>query len=371
MAILQQFLAILCAPLVLFTGFIGLRGNISDDYSEYKNVILLIGDGMSQVHVDAAKADGAESLIMETMPVRGESRTWGWPGIMLPDSASGGTALACGIDNIINQVSVFALDPLMLIATPATLAELAIENGRLAGVVTTDTTSGATPATFSAHAGTRNNEKKISEDQMASGIHLIWGAASESITEAGLAAGGYELITTRTEMLALEEGSWSFAQFDYGELANLSDEKDTPTLAEMTVKAIDLLDDGAGFFLMVEGAHIDKHAHSNDLEATVAHVLEFDLAVAAALAYAAEHPDTLVLVTADHETGGLKLQNGAFVFTSTGHTMANVPVFVSATDAGFTDGGAWKNRRIGVQLGRVMGFGADVFPTPVLPRLGA
>ena len=369
MEILQRALAFLCTPLVLFSGWIGLRGGITDNLKEYKNVILMIGDGMGENHLKAALADDSAPLAMENMPVRRQSNTNSWPGFLPTDSAAGGTALACGIRNIAGEISVFALDPLRWIATPATLAEVAIDNGRLAGVVTSDSTSGATPAVFCAHTASRNSEAEISAGQLASGLTLIWGGSSSSVTEAKAADNGFEYITTKAGMLALEEGSRSFAQFSGGDLSSGSSTANTPSLAEMTVAAIDLLDDGDGFFLMVEAAHIDKYSHSGDMPNTLKHVREFDLAVAAALAYAALNPDTLVLVTADHETGGVKLQGGAYVFTYGEHTMANVPVFVNVADAGFASGGVWKNRQIGVQLGRVMGFGADVFPTPILPRL--
>ena len=368
MEILQQILAFLCAPLVLFSGLVGFRGGVNEaQYKEYKNVILMIGDGMGENHLKATLADDpVEELAMENMPVRGQSKTNSWPGFIITDSAAGATALACGIRNINGQISVFALDPQRRIDTPATLAELAIENGRLAGIVTTDSTSGATPAAFSAHSSSRDGEAEISDGQLESGLTLIWGEASSSVTEAKAVANGFEYITTRDEMLALEGGR-SFAQFSG--LGNVTNPALSPSLAEMTEKAIDLLDDEDGFFLMVEGAHIDKYAHSNDRENVVRCTREFDAAIAYAMEYATDNPDTLVLVTADHETGGIKLKSGAYVFTSGDHTWANVPVFVNVTDAGFKNGGVWKNRQIGVQLGRVMGFGSDVFPTPVLPRL--
>ena len=372
MEILHRILAFFCAPLVLFSGWIGLRGGIAEnpkDYKEYKNVILFIGDGMGENHLKAALADDPAALVMETMPVRGQSKTNSWPGFVVTDSAAGATALACGIRNMNGQIAVFPLDPRQWIAMPATLAELAVENGRLAGVVTTDSTSGATPAAFSAHASGRGEESEISNSQLASNLTLIWGGESASVTEVKALANGFEYVTTKTEMLALDEGGRSFAQFSGGDLGNIANPAVTPTLEEMTVTAIDLLDDDPdGFFLMVEAAHIDKFAHGGDMPNTIKHVRALDLAVAAALAYAAAHPDTLVLVTADHETGGITLRDGAYAATTGGHTGANVPVFVNVTDAGFIDGGVWKNRQIGVQIGRVLGFGPKVFPTPILPR---
>ena len=130
----------------------------------------------------------------------------------------------------------------------------------------------------------------------------------------------------------------------------------------MTVKAIALLADNPNsFFLMVEATHIDKYFHDNDFENAVHHVREFDKAIASALAYAAENPETLVLVTADHETGGIALEDGKYVYTSGGHTKASVPVFVNRTDASFENCGIWKKREVGAQLERILCFGSGVF----------
>ena len=374
MEILQQILAFFCAPLVLLSGLIGFRGGITEKPKEYKNVILMIGDGMGENHLELAKDKTSGDLVMEDetrMPVRGQSKTNSWPGFILTDSAAGGTALACGIRVIVGEIAVFPLDFLEWFARPATLAELAIDNDKRAGVVTTDSTSGATPAAFSAHNLSRNSEADISNDQLESGLTLIWGASSTSVTEEKALENEFAYIETETEMDLLPAGSRSFGQFDGGDLANITDLKGTPTLAEMTAKAIQILDNDEGFFLMVEGAHIDKHSHSNKVNETVAHVRAFDDAIAEALAFAEGDGagETLVLVTADHETGGIKPRNGELAFTSGGHTMVNVPVFVNVADAGFENGKAWKNRQIGVQLGRILGFGPEVFPTPFLPRL--
>ena len=368
MNILTQILAYLCAPLVLLSGWVGLRGGITESPKPYKNVILMIGDGMGENTLKATLADDPAPLKMETMKVRGQSKTNSWPGFIVTDSAAGATALASGIRNINGEIGVFALDFLQWVKTPANLAELAVKNGRLAGVVTTDSTSGATPAAFSAHTLSRDSEEDISNDQLACDLTLIWGAGSKSVTKEKAEKNGYSFITTRSQMLALRAGGRSFAQFS--SMSKIEDPKLTPTLKEMTKAAIDMLDDDPdGFFLMVEGAHIDKYAHSGDLENAIRHVREFDAAIEYAMDFAASHPGTLVLVTADHETGGVTLKNGKYVTTTGGHTWANVPVFVNAADAGFENGKAWKNREIGVQLGRILGFGPDVFPTPILPRI--
>ncbi|MDR3314440.1 MAG: alkaline phosphatase [Oscillospiraceae bacterium] len=366
----RQAVALLCTPLVLLFGALGLRAGVSNNYRSYKNVILMIGDGMGFNTLASAKQSlGLEQLVMETMPVQGESETRSWQTVT--DSAAGATALACGIRNINGEIAVYPLDPLQVFGTPKSLSELALEHGKTAGVVTTDSTSGATPAGFSAHAASRDEEEKISAGQLASGLTLIWGGGSASVTQAGAQAGGFTLVTDRAGWDALEPGQRSFAQFSNDDLSHTTNTETTPTLEEMTIRAVDVLDDDAdGFFLMVEAAHIDKYSHNNDMAGAVHHVAEFDKAIAAALEYADAHNNTLVVVTADHETGGIQYDAAKkeYYYTSDGHTAVNVPLLVSATDAGFTDGQAVKNREVGVQLGLVLGFPADSFPTPLLPR---
>jgi len=369
MAIINQILALIFAPLTLIIGWTGLRSSITNDPAQYKNVIFLIGDGMSENTLSTALAEDTAPLAIHSLPVRGESKTNAWPGFVVTDSAAGGTALACGIRNIVAEIGVYPLAPFGVVVRPANLSEMALKSGRSAGVVTTDLTSGATPATFSAHASTRIQEGTISKSQLNSGLNLIWGGASKSITKENANAKGFAYVDNKADWEALAACCRSFAQFDNGFLANTTNTTEVPTLDEMTTKAIDLLGSNEkGFFLMVEAAHIDKFAHDNNKEMVVHHVREFDKAVKIAIDYAADNADTLVIVTADHETGGIKLKDGDYVFTSGGHTKANVPVYVNRDDAGFTDGGVWKNRQIGAQMGRVMGFGPDMFPTPILPR---
>jgi len=369
MNIITQILALLFAPLTLIIGWTGLRGAITDDPAHYKNVILLIGDGMSENTLSTALAEDSTPLAIHSLPIRGENRTNAWPGFSLTESAAAGTALACGIRVIPSQVGVYPLAPFGKIIRPENISTMALKSGRSAGVVTTDMTSGATPAAFSAHASTRVQEGTISKSQLGSGLDLIWGGNSASITKENTKANGFTYVDNKADWDALTDENRSFAQFDYEELRFTSNTNNTPTLDEMTVKAIDLLSrNEKGFFLMVEEAQIDKFSHDNNKEMVVHHVREFDKAVKTAIDYAANCPDTFVIVTGDHDTGGLTLKDGEWVFTSGGHTKANVPVYVNRADAGFTDGGVWKNREIGAQLGRILGFGPDQFPTPILPR---
>ncbi len=367
MATIQKVVAVIIAALTTLanvTGYFGLETK-PEDYKTYKNVILMIGDGMGENHLKSAKqALEIEELNMETMPVRGQSKTnslfWA-----TTDSAAGATALACGIRTINGMVSTYALDPLSIFANPKSVSEIAKDLGKAVGVVTTDYTAGATPSAFSAHTFSRDNDKIITEQQLASDIDLIWGGFTGIINEEIANANGFTYIDTAAELDAFDGKTQSFGQFDFDDLKNITNNYDTPHLEDMATKAIDVLSqDEDGFFLMIEGACIDKHSHSNEMEGMIKSFEEFDNTVGAVLEFAEEDGETLVIVTADHETGGITYdaENDSYYFTSGSHTNANVPLFVSESDAGFIKGAAYKNRHIGAQIGLILGAEEGTYP---------
>ncbi len=365
---IRQVLSVALAALIGISSWFGMTGDKAtghEDYKTYKNVILLIGDGMGFNTLEATKAMKDIDLAMETMPVLSQSETRSLTN-KVTDSAAGGTALACGVRTYNGGIGVFAFNPFANNwQYPVSLSEFAIEQGKAAGVVTTDETSGATPASFSAHAIERGSEKNISNDQMTSDLTLVWGCASESVTDAKCEENGFDYFTTAAEMEALEPGTRSFGQFDWGDTANFTNYCDTPRIDAMTEKAIEILNaDEDGFFLMVEGAHIDKFSHSNDFAGSTGHTAEFDKAVKVALDFAAQDGETLVVVTADHETGGIQYDaaKDEYYYTTGSHTGVNVPVYVSATDAGFVSGEAYKNCEVSTQIARVLGAEEKDFP---------
>lgn len=371
MSFVNKIIAFMMSALLSVFSLIGINTSVSENYEEgkYKNVILMIGDGMSFNHVAATEKYRDVDLVMDEMPVQLSSDI---NSFMLPatDSAAGGTALATGMRVWINSVGVYPFDPFSPndINVPISLGELMKSDGKASGVVTTDKTSGATPSDFSAHVLSRDMEKEICEDQLKNGFDLIWGGATDSINAENTAANGWTLITNRDEMNALEAGSRSFAQFNYGDLYNCTNNHNTPSIEEMTVKAIELLDSNEeGFFLMVEGACIDKFSHNNDMEGATLCTEEFDKAVAAALDFAEADGETVVVVTADHGTGGISFdeKSGEYYFTHDTHDMTDVPVYVSAEDAGFISDIEIANRSIPTQLARVLGYGKDRFPATI------
>ena len=334
---------------------------------EVKNVIFLIGDGMGFNHLEKTKQERNISLAMDTFDIHGASMTRSLSNAVT-DSAAGGTALATGERTYNGGIGVYMFDPLCQFSYPKNITELCAERGMMTGVVTTDETSGATPASFSAHSSDRGNTEDITNDQFASDIDIIWGAAN-GVASKGLAKkNGFEYVTTYDEMMALEEGSRSFAQFTNDLWTLEQSDANTPTLSQMTEKAIDLLDDtDEGFFLMVEGAHIDKHSHSNDDASMTEALAEFDKTIQLALEYAEKDGETLVVVTADHETGAIMLNaDGTYSFTSGSHSAVNVPVLVYGSSNIINAGEILNNYEIPIRIAYALGFEEDEFPYEVM-----
>ena len=330
-----------------------------------KNVIYLIGDGMGFNHLEKTKKERNTALVMDTFGIKGSSMTRSFSD-SVTDSAAGGTALAAGVRTGNGIIGAYYLDKNSKYSYPKNITELCLERGMMTGVITTDETSGATPASFSAHSSNRNNTEDITNDQLSSDIDLIWGKSNGVATKSKAEANGFEYITSYGEMMALEEGSRSFAQFTNSLWTLSQSDKNTPNLEQMAIKAVDLLDDtDEGFFLMIEGAHIDKHSHSNDDQKTTEATLEFDRTIEAMLSYAKADGETLVIVTADHETGGITDKNGTYTFTRDSHSAADVPVLVYGTDKLIRNGEKLNNYEIPIRIAYVLGFSEDEFPVSV------
>lgn len=358
---LMAFIMTFCTTFGIF------KPSTTKDASYYrndniKNVIYLIGDGMGFNHLEKAKLERDTTLVMDSFEFIGQSMTRSFTNAVT-DSAAGGTALATGTRTYNGAIGVYPLDGTATFSQPKNLTELCMEEGMMTGVITTDETSGATPSAFSAHSSDRGNTEDITNDQLTSGIDLIWGTANGVATKSAAEANGFTYVTTDDEMMALEEGSRSFAQFTNDLWTLEPSDENTPNLEQMAVKAVDLLDDtDEGFFLMIEGAHIDKHSHSNEDENMTEALIEFDRTIAAMLEYAEEDGETLVVITADHETGGITLKNGEYKFTSGSHSAANVPVLVYGSDKIIADGEILNNYEIPIRIAFTLGFDEEDFP---------
>lgn len=328
-----------------------------------KNVIFMIGDGMGFNHLEKTKKERDVSLVMDTFDIKGKSMTRSLSSDVT-DSAAGGTALATGVRTGNGIVASYYFDKNSKFSYPKSLTELCRESGKMTGVITTDATSGATPAAFSAHSADRDDALDISDDQLKSDIDLIWGEANGVVTETAAAENGFEYIVNYNDMMALEEGSRSFGQF--APSLWMLEPENSPNLEQMAEKAVDLLDDtDEGFFLMIEGAHIDKHSHSNDSEKMTEALLEFDRTIEAMLEYAKADGETLVVVTADHETGGITLDGDSYVFTTGDHTGVDVPVLVYGTDKLIASGDRLNNYEIAIRVSYILGFERLDFPKSI------
>ncbi len=341
----------------------------SADYFDgnIKNVIYLIGDGMGFNHLEKAKQERSINLVMDTFTERGASRTRSYTSDVT-DSAAGGTALSTGERTFNGGIGVYFSDANAVFSYPKNITELCLERGMMTGVITSDETSGATPASFSAHESDRGNTEEITEDQLNSGINLIWGTSNGLVTEHDAKVKGYTLVTTYDEMMALPEGSSSFGAFTNDLWTLQQSDENTPTLEQMTIKAIDLLDDtDEGFFLMVEGAHIDKHSHSNLDDNMTEAVEAFDKAIQYALDYAEKDGETLVVVTADHETGAIVLNDdGTYSFTSGSHSGVDVPLLVYGSDKLLRGDETINNYEVPIRIAYTIGFTEDEFPCEVM-----
>lgn len=303
--------------------------------SPIRNVILCIGDGMGVEQVKAARYFAGESLFFETFPHQSLMTTDAADG-SVTDSAAAGTAMATG-RKVYNGVLSLALpgDGGEL----ETLLEFYKKRGKRTGLVTTTYLTHATPAAFGAHEPSRNNAVQIAGDYLnQTRPNVLFGGGGNGLSDASAVAAGYTVVKDAAQLAALDGGARAYVAGFFG-TASLPYEYDgygtLPHLSQMAAQALDILGRSSdGFFLMVEGGEIDFAGHANDLPRSIAETLEFDRTVRTVVEWAGERNDTLVIVTADHETGGLEVlsDNGAgrypdVTWTSSGHTRAPVAVY--------------------------------------------
>ncbi|WP_296804904.1 alkaline phosphatase [Thiocapsa sp.] len=327
-----------------------------------KYVFFFLGDGMSNTQIQATeaylttinggKATVAEDLMrpenrlnMTKMPVAGMQTTYDAYALMT-DSASSATAFASGLKT---KSGVINMDPETQSVCYKSIAELAHESGRKVGVISSVSLNHATPATYYASVTNRGLMNNIATQLTESGYEFFGGGglvAPEGQARSGdtdnniwdlLSANGYTVLNDRTSILSLKtqpmekvvainptlDGSSAMPYAIDRPEGNLS-------LKEMVEVAIANLEDRPkkrwdkergsarkGFFLMVEGGKIDWAGHANDAVANIGDILDFDAAVGVAIEFASRHPnETLIVVTGDHETGGMTIGHATTAYTA-------------------------------------------------------
>ncbi|MFX0061660.1 MAG: alkaline phosphatase [Candidatus Hermodarchaeota archaeon] len=325
--------------------------------SQGKNIILMIGDGMGFEHLKLARwvELGKEGhLSMEYLPLWLNVTTFS-ANNPITDSAAAATAFATGNKTNNGMLGVSpSLNPL------ETILEIAQSLGKSTGLVTTTEISHATPAAFMTHLSSRYNTSEITRQIIEEAhVDVLMGGGKGDFSSTQFTqmdSAGYSIIESRSELETVQTdkvlGLFASGHMPYEVDRN---RETTPSLVKMTEKAIEILSqDPDGFFLMIEGGRIDHAGHANNKVNVALETIEFDQAVDVAFSYANTNPNTLLLVTADHETGGLSVladtlnstlplinrsadqnellrveraNNISVSWTITGHTSQTVPLF--------------------------------------------
>ena len=297
-----------------------------------RNVIFLIGDGMGLSQITAAAYANCGLTLMNFNYI-GLQRNNAL-GAFTTDSAAGGSALATGERHANRHISMTEEGE----AVPS-LSDWFRGKGLPVGVVTLGNAVDATPTAFYGHSVERDNVDELTRCLLDTPVDLLCGSGIRQFTERGDGidligelSKNYRFVRSIDEINAAEGRVVCIDE----RMDEAAEESNLGLLAEATRAAIDKLQERGdkGFFLMVEGAKIDYAGHSRCLPGSVIEMLSFDLAVAEALKFADENGQTLVVVTADHETGGLVLLDGdeqsgriMGVYTTDDHTPAMLPVF--------------------------------------------
>jgi len=328
-----------------------------------KNIIFMIGDGMGIAQIHAGMIANHGKLNLGKCKYIGFIKTSSADNY-ITDSGAGGTAFATGVKTNNGAIGVDINGQ-----PQKTILEIAEDNGLATGLISTSAITHATPASFIAHQLSRDMYEEIAADFLETDVDVIIG-------------GGKTHFANRSDGINLVEkfqGNGYSMYSDVKDITNKNNNKlicftadgHNPRYSEgrgdmlpnATMAAINILKQNEkGFFLMVEGSFIDWGGHANDIDYIVEEVLDFDRAVGKALEFAAQDGNTLVIITADHECGGMTITGGNIetgevqaTFSTTNHTAVMVPVFAYGP-GGETFTGVYENNIIFNKLNKAFGF---------------
>ena len=290
--------------------------------AQAKNIILMIGDGMGPSHVHIAwlyaTRQLGKNLVMTEVMDKGQTAYMvnDTADSTVTESAAAAVQMATGLKVFAKSVGI-GPDGKVL----KTILEMAKEKEKATGLVTTSGITDATPAGFVAHVAHRSEEEKIADQLVKSDVNILFGGRKEFFlpqSEKGrrkdgrnllndARENGYLVVETAEEMKKTD-GKKILGLFNQSNMLFEIDRRGStePSLAEMTMKALEILSRNKdGFFLMVEAGRIDHAAHHQDIVGVISDTLAFDEAIKVVYEFQKSHPDTLLIITADHETGGL------------------------------------------------------------------
>ena len=295
----------------------------ANERGKAKNVIMLIADGMSTEAITLARHTKGDSLAMDEISVG--SVITSWANGPITDSAPGGTVYAAGEKTNNKYIGTSVNDTPM-----ASILEGAESVGKATGIVATSEITHATPGDFTAHTNNRKYYNQILQQQINQDMEVVLGGgfnkASGFSSEVSsdefesyyeeqvnnIKEEGFDFITTKDQLTSYDGdklwGSFADADLKYDFDRQSDNDNVQPSLAEMTNKAIEVLNkDEDGFFLMVEGSKVDWAAHANNTVGIVSDILAFDEAVKAAIEFAKTDGNTVVVVTTDHGNSGITI----------------------------------------------------------------
>lgn len=341
-----------------------------------KNIILLIGDGMGLTQITAGLYSNSNYLNLERIKTIGLHKSYS-SDKLVTDSAAGATAFACGVKTYNGAIGVNA-DTIPV----KTILEEAEENGLKTGLVATSSIVHATPASFIAHDPYRKNYEAIAADFLDTEIDYFVGGGSKfferretddrNITTE-LEAKGYRMSNffeaDLIDILLTPGDKFGFLTAEDGAVPVAQGRDYLPLATTMGIDHLNTNNDN-GFFLMVESSQIDWGGHANDANWVITEMLEFDGVIGQVLDFAEKDGNTLVIITADHETGGLSINSESELdalvtsFTTDYHTAALIPVFAYGPGAE-AFAGIYENTAIYHKMRQAYGW-APIAPT--LPR---
>ncbi len=302
-----------------------------------KNIVLLIGDGMGLSQISAGNYDNDNQTALEGFPVVGIHKCHS-SSKLVTDSAAAATSFACGVKTFNGAIGVRAD------STPVqTILEELEERGFSTGLVATSTIVHATPASFIAHNEYRKNYEAIALDFLETEVDYFVGGGKKYFDRrederdliAELKARDYTVEDYLTDFKDCElPASGNFAYFS-ADKDPLPYDQGRDYLVDASKAGLSFLDNHGdqGMFLMIEGSQIDWGGHANTPSYVLTEFYEFDIVIQEVLDWAKEDGETLVIVTADHETGGLSIRETSTMdsldieFISTHHTATMIPVF--------------------------------------------